>query len=204
VKLRTIGEGAELLAKIEPDLSPAYFARALRNFAQRKLLEPKGYRGKGRTAAALLDEEQLCRARFLSVLSRTGLQPEQLRKTIHYLHQSWYGGNDNLLLGDRQYTQGFLAYIRQIKAGEHWFFVLKLGSELDRMDERLGDLFGGFTKEPKFGPSEFKVLATIVLDANDLLGPLLRLLQETATQEGAAGPHEQGTGDSVGESPDAE
>ena len=35
------------------------------------------------------------------------------------------------------------------------------------------------------------MLATIVLDANDLLGPLLRLLQETATQEGAAGPHEQ-------------
>jgi hypothetical protein len=198
VKLRTIGEGAELLAKIEPDLPPAYFARALRNFAQRKLLEPKGYRGKGRTAAALLDEEQLCRARLLSVLSRTGLQPEQLRRATYCLDQSWHGGND-LLLGSREFYHGFREYIRQIKTGEHWFFVLKLGSELDRTDERLGDLFGGFTKEPKFNPSEFRVLATIVLDANDLLGPLLRLLQETRTEEDDAERREDGPSAAVGD-----
>ncbi len=198
MKPRTMGEAAELLAKLEPDLSSAYFARALRNYAQRGLLEPKGYRGKGRTAAALLDEEQLCRARFLSVLSRTGLQPEQLRKTIYYLNKTWHSGND-LLLSSRDFSQGFREYIRQVRAGEHWFFVLKLGSELDRMDERLGDLFGGFTKEPKFGQNEFKVLATIVLDANDLLGPLLRLLQEAATQEDDAGSREEETGAAAGD-----
>jgi hypothetical protein len=172
----------------------------LRNFAQRTLLEPKGYRGKGRTAAALLDEEQLCRARLLSVLSRTGLQPEQLRRAIYYLDQRWYGGND-LVLGARQFTQGFREYIRQIKVGEHWFFVLKLGSQLDKADERLGELFGGFTKEPKFDLNEFKVLATIVLDANDLLGPLLRLLQETGWDAGLYG---QETSGSVGDPPVAQ
>jgi hypothetical protein len=97
----TFGEAAELFAALEPELPATYFARQLRNLAQRGLLTPVTYRGSGRTAAALLDEQQICRARLLSVLARNGLQPEQLRKTIKHLDYTWHGGND-LLLASRK------------------------------------------------------------------------------------------------------
>jgi hypothetical protein len=183
----TFGESAELFAALEPELPAMYFARQLRNLAQRGLLTPVGYRGSGRTAAALLDEEQICRARLLSVLARNGLQPEQLRRTIEYLGHTWHGG-DGLVLSSIESDRGFPAYIDLIRKGERLFFVLKLGTSLSEKDENLGDLFGGFTRNPRFGPGEFRVLSTIVLDALDLLGPLLRQLDDIAIQERDPGP----------------
>ncbi len=194
----TFGETAELFAALEPELPPPYFARQLRNLAQRGLLTPVGHRGSGRTAAALLDEEQVCRARLLSVLSRIGLQPEQLRSTIGYLDQTWHGGN-GLVLSSKESDRGFSAYIDLIRKGDRLFFALKLGTSLDEKDERLGDLFGGFTRNPRFGPGEFKVLGTIVLDALDLLGPLLRQLDDISAEERDPGPRTEPGQDGGGE-----
>ncbi len=102
----TVGDMAEGLAAIEPGLSQTYFARALRNYIQRGLMKPIGFQGVGRTAAAVFDLEQFCRARFISVLSRLGVQPEPLRHAVRCMNYQWHGGEDQLVLAEQDRDEG--------------------------------------------------------------------------------------------------
>jgi hypothetical protein len=136
----------------------------------------------------LFDETRICRARIISVLQRFGLQPEQIRTLLKYLDYTWHGG-DGLLLASPEVEEAFTAFVNLIRKGERLFFVVKMTSERHDKDTQLGDLFGGFTRNPRFGPTEFRVLGTVVLDALDLLGPLLKRLDEMAARNG--GPQQE-------------
>lgn len=196
--LVTLSEAAELFAATEPDLRAEYFNRQLRNLTQKGVLTPTSYRGSGRTAAALLDEEQLCRGRLLSVLSRIGLQPDQLRRVNQILGGIWTGGR---IMDERRWhnameklSGGFRGVIRQTRAGEQWFLVVALGHHLSRSDDRFGELSGGFIDMPEFGPSSWKPLGTIVLDAKDLLEPLLLEFDKMIAKKPNAEPRKNETG----------
>jgi hypothetical protein len=197
----TAGEVGDLFAGLEPTIPAGFFSRQFRTMVQRGLVQPVRYRGVGRTAAALFDEHRICRARIISVLQRFGLQPEQIRSLTKYLNYAWHSGDD-LLLASQEFAEGFAAYINLIRKGERLFFVVKMTSDRHDEDTQLGDLFGGFTRNPKFGPGEFRVLGTIVLDALDLLGPLLQRLDQIATDQGGR-PQQQNGEFSAGDGSEA-
>jgi hypothetical protein len=173
----TIGEGAELLEKVEIDLPANYFARQLRGFVQRGLLGNLDYRGHGRTAAALLGEHEICLARLLSVMSRIGLQPEQLHAAARC--------RNNVpppVLGlprPEGYPGNFGEVINAIRAGAQWFFVLKIGPWSSSEDPAVGDVRGGFYQKPDFEQPDFSYHAVLALPCSDLLGPLLQHLGES-------------------------
>jgi hypothetical protein len=179
----SIGVVADRFSALEPLLPAGYFARQLRGLAQKGLLAPVGRKGSGRTAAALLDEEQVCRARLLSALARLGLQPGQLQDVVRVLDYIWLGGRGDAkaILAMREFEHGFRDIIERIRAGEQWFFNVHLSGEAGSPSDAVGKVTGGFTREPFFKPRGWMSLATVVLDVSDLLLPLLGELSPSVT-----------------------
>jgi len=105
-------------------------------------------------------------------------------------------------MSPQEIEEAFPAFISLVRRGERLFFVLKMTSDRHDKDTQLGDLFGGFTRNPRFGPGEFRVLGTIVLDALDLLGPLLQRLDRIAADQGGR-PQEQNREFSAGDGSEA-
>jgi len=62
-----------------------YFARQIRGWAQRGLLESPELRGHGPTAARVFDADALYRARLLSFLTSIGMKPEQMQPIVDAL-----------------------------------------------------------------------------------------------------------------------
>ncbi len=75
----TLGQAAAVMAKAESDrYSEAYLARQLRHLVQNGGIKPSGYRGEGRTAAAVLDFGELLAASIQTYLLRAGFATEHI------------------------------------------------------------------------------------------------------------------------------
>jgi len=193
VPIRTVGQAAERLSQIEPyaDTPPAYFAAQLRDLIQRGLVQPVGYKGAGRTAAALLDEERLCIARLLSVLTRLGLRSEQLTQAVRCIGNTtpqWFGHKPPPGYEGNFSTPGGLpsAVMRGIKAGGSWYFRLWV-EPTPKGTAGIGQMMGGFhEEEPGIGGPVRDAYPVIVINVTRLFGPLL----EEPPDDPAAGPVE--------------
>lgn len=185
--LKTIGEVADILARVDRDRSPAYFARLLRTMVQQRVLHPATYYGEGRTAAAMFGEDGICAARILTTVQRLGLAPDDL--------EAVYGCLQNMGVEDWHEMSakggglpGLRYVIDRTKAGESWFFVLHLRSEVmtdfaQKLAEDRGDpdpvrtaVFSGlFTKKPDFtNPMQSALtLVSLVFNCKTLFQGLL-------------------------------
>jgi len=158
----TVGEAAEMLAALDADADAAYLARQIRTFVQRGWLSPAGHRGRGRTAAALLDRRGLAFARMLTTLARFGLSPELMAGAAAAL--------ENVAdLPIRQEVEPVDWLLDEVAKGRLWYFELWLlgGAE-------SGAVSGGFVRAPEMAPFERAAFGSIVLPVNALLTALLR------------------------------
>jgi hypothetical protein len=175
-----VGQAAERLSQVEPyaDTPPSYFAAQLRDFIQRGLVQPIGYKGTGSRRAALLDAERLCVARLLSILTRLGLRSEQLARTTRLLEKStprWFGGEPPPGYEGNSDTPGGLpsAVVRGIKAGGTWYFRLWVEPVAEGTGG-IGQMLGGFhEEEPGIGGPIRDAYPVIVINVTRLFGPLL-------------------------------
>jgi hypothetical protein len=136
----TIGEAADRLAKADPSMPPEYYARQLRSFVPRGLLGHLEYRGHGRTAAALLGDPELCRARLLSELVGMGAHPDHLAAAMRLLNNTRNPVREN---SDFR-KGGYRGVLQAIRNGEPAYFVLKIGTWPFGDDPTVGDARGGF------------------------------------------------------------
>jgi hypothetical protein len=167
----TVGKAADLLQRLEPDTPADYFARQLRGFVQRGLLEPAEHRGSGRTAAALLGPRELCIARVLSVLSRLGMPLEMLRSAAAGFE--YVEGRRQLFKGDVQPDDGFDVAATGILGGEDWSFILKIGMERTAQDGEVGGVQGSFYQKPDLAALQASCLTVMSFPAGRLFRPIL-------------------------------
>lgn len=164
-KLMTIGDVADRLAAADGVNSASYFARQLRSFVQRGVLEPTTYQGEGRTAAAVFGEEGLCEARIMTVLARMGFSPEQMIDAHGCMRNmsddEWQKQN-----GSKPYRPGLSLAIEEAKRGERWFLVLHVMQERFDADGERSSIMGSFTRKPSFDNPLIQGLglASVVLD----------------------------------------
>src|SRR5712691_1393470 len=71
-KLITVGGVADRLAAVTGTPAPVH-ARQIRGLIRCDALDPRGYAGDGKTAAAVFDEAGVCRAMVLHSLASLGL-----------------------------------------------------------------------------------------------------------------------------------
>jgi hypothetical protein len=177
-----VGQAAERLSQVEPyaDTPPAYFAAQLRDFIQRGLVQPVGYKGTGSRRAAMLDPERLCIARLLSVLTRLGLRSEQLAQLmqegcIGNSTPKWFGHGPPPGYEGNSWKPGGLptAVVRGIKAGDTWYFRLWVEPVAEGTGG-IGQMMGGFhEEEPGISGPVSEAYPVIVINVTRLFGPLL-------------------------------
>jgi hypothetical protein len=172
--LMTIGDMANRLAVADGVNSAGYFARQVRSFVQRGILEPDTYQGEGRTAAAVFGHEGLCEARIMTVLARMGFSPEQMlgahRCMRNMSDSEWQTEN-----AGQPHRPGLPIAIEGAKRGERWFLVLHLRQERFETSDSTGDIMGSFTRKPVFDNPVIQglSLASVVLDCETLFQALL-------------------------------
>jgi hypothetical protein len=180
VALYTVGQSAERLSQVEPyeDTPPPYFARQLRDFIQRGIVRPTKYKGSGRSAAALLDDERLCIARLASVLTRLGLRASQIEQAMLCLRgvaDKYFGKVPPPEYEGNSYTFGGLpsSVVRGIKAGDTWYFRLFV-EPVPEGTGGIGQIMGGFRESEPDIENPFQAgLPVIVINVTRLFGPLL-------------------------------
>lgn len=175
----TIGEAAELLARVDTRHSAGYLARQLRTFVQHGALTPVDYRGEGRTAAALFDEVGICAARLLCVAATLGLTAGQL-VVVSRLFKNMDNEARQHVPAGVPYLPGLPVAIKGVLAAETWFFVVHVASWAD--DPDAGDsegLMGGFTMEPKFTIPCSMEAVSLVFNCEALFGQLLNDLHRS-------------------------
>lgn len=203
MSVMTIGEMAEILARIEQRHSAGYIARQLRTFVQRGALMPTDYRGEGRTAAAVFDFRGLCAARMLTVLNRLGLSIDQLIVVSGCLNNMQRDFSDWMRVNRRgRYVAGIPAANLMAAENRPVFFVVRLASysEDPEVDDALA-LGGSFTLKPNFVVDRGPFLAAIILDCRHLFRVLQEVVRDMAEPGSSVpdevGPPEEVTGDGV-------
>lgn len=172
--LMTIGDVADRLAAADGVNSASYFARQIRSFVQRGILQPLTYQGEGRTAAAVFGEEGLCEARIMTVLARMGFSPEQMLGA-HQCMQNMSDPDWRAENGSKPHRPGLPLAMEGAKQNERWFLVLHLLQERFEVNEEIGNIMGSFSRKPSFDNPMIQglALASVVLDCETLFRPLL-------------------------------
>lgn len=180
--MMTIGEMAEKLAGVDGTYSAPYLARQIRNMVTRGVLEPRRYRGEGRTAAAQFSRVDLCLARLLGVLGRMGVPIDTLITARRCMNNI-----DTMALSERgvhEYVPGVPAVIERLKLGELWFFVARVVHAENEEEREIGSVVAGrFTPVPEFDNPLVRdktpfAGVSVVLDCMTLLGPLVMTPEE--------------------------
>jgi hypothetical protein len=182
----TTSAAAELIGKGE--FAPkTYFQRQLNAFIKAGLVKPIGYRGIGKTRAALLGEAEVCQAKILSTLSHLGLQPSWLEAANNCLNnRSWDESADEALRGSR--FGGFRGIIDSVRAGHTWFFVVELMPWSRVEGNKSPPIGGSFRQEIAPPKHSFSWMGIYTLPINALLSHILSAIGESDGSE-AATPH---------------
>jgi hypothetical protein len=169
-RLITVGGLADRFASITGSPS-SYHARQLRGLIRSKALEPRGYAGEGRTAAAVFDEAGVCRAMVLHTLASLNLDFSLLaiaNRVTRNLDPAARTPNV------AEPTDAMEFAIRRIRAGKP--FYLHLSFPAWPMDKAVSKLMGWLSPNPTISSSEkspVKYRAHIVLPLHEILLPLL-------------------------------
>jgi hypothetical protein len=177
--LRTSGELAEIVARLEPGLPPTYFRRQIRHLVTLGLVRPPRPKGPGRTAPFKLGEAQACETAILSTLIRMGLRAETLRWVARYLD---YLGVRRP--GEDKFFGSLREVIRDTKAGKRWFLVVQIKDWSESESWEHPSVLGEFREHADVSSDAGEYRSVIVLDCLRLLKPLLDELGKLPLEAG--------------------